>query len=119
MHDAVVAAAGEALNPVSIGLHVVSDVIGWMQDGADLDLDIVPTIQAVSRGKRHSVNSWRFYAGAVAQAKAARLRGLPAAVMPANVVTFRPQTDTSGRPLPSISEVLAKIVAEEAAHAAG
>jgi hypothetical protein len=119
VHDAVVAAAGEALNPVSIGLHVVSDVIGWMQDGADLQLDIVPTIQAVSRGKRHSVNSWRFYAGAVAQAKAARLRGLPAAVMPGNVVTFRPQTDTSGRPLPSVSEVLARIVAEEAAHAAG
>lgn len=36
----------------------------------------------------------------------------------ANVVTFRP-TDTSGRPLPTMSEVLARIAAEDAAHAAG
>lgn len=35
-----------------------------------------------------------------------------------NVVTFRPATDTSGRPLPSVSEVMAQIRAE-AAHAAG
>lgn len=119
IHAAVVAAAGDALNPISIGLHVVSDIIGWINDGADLRLDIVPTIENLSRGKRHSINSWRFYANAVSAAKAARERGLPPAVIPsANVVSFRPQTDTAGRPLPSVSEVLARITAE-AAHAAG
>lgn len=95
VHAAVVAAAGEALNPISIGLHVVSDVIGWIQDGADLHLDIVPTIEAVSRGKRHSVNSWRFYAGAVAQAKAARLRGLPPAFEVSNSPFARKRLDLS------------------------
>lgn len=119
IYKAVAAAAGDALNPVSVGLNVVSDVIGWINDGADLRLDIVPTIENLSRGKRHFVNSWRFYAGAVAQAKAARERGLPPAVIPSpNVVTFRPATDTSGRPLPPVGEVLARLTAE-VAHAAG
>jgi len=47
---------------------------------------------------------------------ARRFKAKPAAT--ANVVHFRP-TDTSGRPLPTMSEVLAKIAAEDAAHAAG
>ena len=47
---------------------------------------------------------------------ARRFKAKPAAT--ANVVSFRP-TDTSGRPLPTMSEVLARIAAEDAAHAAG
>jgi len=118
IHSAVMAAAGEALNPVSIGLNVVSDVIGWINQGADLDLDIVPTIAAISIGKRHCVNSWRFYASAVSNATSARKRGLPPPIEASGkVVHFRP-TDTSGRPIRTTSEVLAMIAAEDAAHAA-
>ena len=118
IHQAVMAAAGDALNPTSVGLNIVSDVIGWINQGADLHLDIVPTIEAVSRGKRHTVNSWRFYASAVSNAANARKRGLPPPTETASkVVHFRP-TDTSGRPLRSTAEVLAMIAAEDAAHAA-
>lgn len=118
IHSAAMAAAGEALNPVSIGLNMVSDIIGWINQGADLDLDIVPTIAAVSIGKRHSINSWRFYASAVSSATNARKRGLPPPIEASStVVRFRP-TDTSGRPIRTTSEVLAMIAAEDAAHAA-
>lgn len=47
---------------------------------------------------------------------AQRMKASPPATP--NVVTFRPATDTSGRPLPSVAEVMAQIRAE-AAHAAG
>jgi len=50
----------------------------WMAEGADLQLDILPTLKAVGQkahGKR--INTWNYFTRAVAEAKATRLAGLP------------------------------------------
>jgi uncharacterized protein YdaU (DUF1376 family) len=50
----------------------------WMAEGADLQLDILPALRAIGQrdhGKR--IRAWAYFTNAVAQAKAARLAGLP------------------------------------------
>jgi hypothetical protein len=69
-------AAGECLNSASPSLFVLSDVIGWMADGADLQADILPAIRAASR-RAAGVSSWRYFAQAVANARDRRKAGLP------------------------------------------
>ena len=72
-------AANGALYPLALNLQVVSEPIGWITAGADLELDILPTVRAMAgRCKHHSVRSWSYFAGAVADARDRRLKGLPA-----------------------------------------
>jgi hypothetical protein len=67
--------ASEATAP---GLSSMGEPVSWLAQGASLELDILPAIRAVAaRPRRTPVASWRFFAGAVADAKAARERALP------------------------------------------
>ena len=90
--DQLSAAANGALYPLSINLQVVSEPIGWLKAGADLELDVLPTVRAMAgRCKHHSVRSWSYFAGAVADARDRRLKGLPA---PSPEVPMRPPPPT-------------------------
>ena len=71
-------AGGSALSPISMALHIVSEPLGWIDSGADLDLDIVPVVRAMcAKAKPASIQSWRYFGGAVAKHRDARLQGLP------------------------------------------
>lgn len=79
-------AANGALSPIAIGLQVMSEPIGWIEHGADLDKDILPVVKALSHKVRpQSIKSWNYYAAAVSDAKDNRLRGLPAPTEPKGV----------------------------------
>lgn len=80
LHRKLLAAANGALNPLAkgTGLICVAEPIGWIQQGADIDLDIVPAVAAVAhRVQPGSIRAWSYFRGAVSDAKAARERGLP------------------------------------------
>lgn len=73
-------AAGPALDPTSIGLHVLSDPLAWLHSGADLHLDIVPTIRArCAKARPGSIRAWAYFSQAIADARDRRMRGLPPA----------------------------------------
>jgi hypothetical protein len=60
----------------------LSRLSAWLRDGADLELDILPTIAAVVARKRQTIPGWLptrldYFDGPVADAKAARLKPLP------------------------------------------
>lgn len=67
-------------NPVNCqGLLSLATPLMWLDEGADLDRDILPTLRALGQrdhGKR--IRTWDYFTHAVAQAKAKRLAGLPA-----------------------------------------
>lgn len=72
--------ANGALNPLakSMGLQSVSEVIGWIQSGADVELDILPAVREVAhRARPGSVRAWSYFRGAVADYRARREIGLP------------------------------------------
>ena len=103
LHEKLVSAAGDALSPLSIGLQVCAEPLGWINGGADLDLDIVPVVKALSKSVRAgTVNSWKYYRNAVIQARDSRLAGLPSPVAPkgAQVVPFKVTTATFVKPAP-------------------
>ena len=74
------AGEGAVASPAACpGLMHVGAVVGWLEAGADLEIDVLPTIRAVSarhRGKP-PIKAWAYFAGAVADAKSAREAGLP------------------------------------------
>jgi uncharacterized protein YdaU (DUF1376 family) len=71
-------AASGALYPLALSLQSVGEPLSWLREGADLDLDVVPVVGALARRARpQSIRSWGYFAGAVADAKARRERGLP------------------------------------------
>jgi len=70
LHRLLVEAAGACLSRTSPQIEMVSDALGWLGDGCDLALDILPTLKA--NGKRkpaNSVRSWSFFADAVREAR--------------------------------------------------
>lgn len=80
LYDKLVAAANGSLHPLAVGmgLMAVSDPIGWINSGADLDLDILPAVREVGhKAQKGSVQSWRYFAPKVAENKQRRERGLP------------------------------------------
>jgi hypothetical protein len=78
LYEKLSAAANGSLYPLAVGLQVVSEPIGWIEQGADLDKDIIPVIRALShKVKPQSIRSWNYFGPAVSEAKANRLRGLP------------------------------------------
>lgn len=78
LFEKMAAAANGALSPVAVGLNIVSEPIGWIEHGADLEKDILPVIASLGhKAKPRSIQSWAYFRQAVSQAKDARLRGLP------------------------------------------
>ena len=76
----VEAANGCLVNPASAPkLLMLSEPLRWIANGCDLELDILPAIAAIGqRGTRNAVASWEYFAPAVADAHATRLRPMPA-----------------------------------------
>lgn len=107
-------AGGTALSPISVALHIMSEPLGWISSGADVDLDIVPTIRALAaKAKPASIQSWRYFGQAVAKSRDARLEGLPPPQSGArsNSPTVRPPVQSKMR------EAIARRQAAEAAGA--
>lgn len=68
------AAAGPIMRLNCAGIHDTSPIVGCLRAGADLGLDVLPTIERLARTKpAGSVSSWAFFVDAIAKAKAARL----------------------------------------------
>lgn len=81
LQDRLLDACNGALdNPANcLGLLNLAIPQMWLAEGADLELDVLPTLRAIGQrdhGKR--IKAWNYFTAAVAQTKAARLAGLPA-----------------------------------------
>lgn len=91
-------AAGDAINSAHPAFIVLSEPIGWLVAGCDLDADILPTIAGIAARPRASpVKSWAYFAEAVRTARDRRL----AALQSPNVVPFDPRgshVDADRRP---------------------
>lgn len=71
-------AGGDALDPNSKDLCVLSVPLAWATEGCDLELDVLPAVRAVAaRASPNSVRSWKYFDRAVADAKARRLAPMP------------------------------------------
>jgi uncharacterized protein YdaU (DUF1376 family) len=82
LQDQLLEACNGALdNPVNcVGLLNLSIPEMWIDQGADLERDILPTLRAIGQrdhGKR--IRTWAYFTNAVAQAKATRQAGMPEA----------------------------------------
>jgi hypothetical protein len=74
-------AAGSALaNPAAYpGLLSLSTPRMWLEQGADLDRDVLPTLRSVAERRKRAnerITTWDYFTAAVANAKARRERGL-------------------------------------------
>jgi hypothetical protein len=104
-------AAGGALDRSSVSLEVLSDPLAWIGGGADLDLDIVPTIRArCAKARPGSIRGWAYFTQAIADARDRRLKGLP----PASIVPF---TRENRHDVPTTSQILRAKAAELRAEA--
>lgn len=75
----VSAANGSIANPASFpGLLNMSIPLMWIEQGADLERDVLPTVAAIG-AKKHGkgIRSWDYFTAAVAEAMAKRKSGLP------------------------------------------
>lgn len=72
---------GSLDNPANrMGLLNLSTPMMWLNQGCDLELDVLPTLRAAGQkyhGKR--IRDWSYFTGMVADAKAKRERGMPTA----------------------------------------
>jgi hypothetical protein len=77
----LVAANGAIADPaVAPGLLSLAEPIRWLENGFDLELDIVPTIRSRAHKQRpRTIRAWSFFTEAISEAKAARQRPLAAA----------------------------------------
>jgi uncharacterized protein YdaU (DUF1376 family) len=92
-------AANGSLSTVAIGLECVGEPIAWIRGGADLELDVLPMVRALGhRAEPRSINSWRYFASAVAQAKARRERGLPQVHIPDSPDAMKNLRSILGKP---------------------
>ena len=98
-------AAGPALNRTSTGLADLSRPLAWINAGSDMDLDILPAIRRVCQAKPpNSVNGWKYFEGAVMDAKASRTAPVPegkARASPSNILKiidiFEPKETAHGQ----------------------
>jgi hypothetical protein len=65
---------------VAQGLFDLSVPLMWIQAGADVDLDIVPTLRAVGKSRKRGISSWRYFSERIAETVANRKAGLPAVI---------------------------------------
>ena len=72
-------AAGNALNtPSGPDLLSMARPMHWLEIGADWELDVLPTIKAhAARGRPHTIRSWFYFDGPIADAMARRKRPMP------------------------------------------
>lgn len=100
MAERVTAACNGALASQAIapGLASMSTPLMWIEQGADLDRDVIPTLTALGK-KYHGkgIKSWDYFTSPIAEAKARRERGLPTVTL-----TDRPQTGYRMQPPPLI-----------------
>lgn len=86
-------AAGEAMASQAIapGLAAMTIPLMWIDEGADLERDILPAVTAVAAKRRGkgAIASWDYFTRPVAEAKARRMAGLPAVEVPAGSPTAR------------------------------
>jgi uncharacterized protein YdaU (DUF1376 family) len=69
------ALASEAVAP---GLAAMTIPQMWIDSGADLERDILPTVCAIAAKRRGArIKTWNYFTDAIAEAKAVRERGLP------------------------------------------
>ena len=71
-------AGGKVVNEAMPGFMVLSEPLGWLNSGCDLEMDVVPTIQRVvqtARGAR--ISGWAYFRAAVTEARDRRLTALP------------------------------------------
>lgn len=98
------------LHPSAADLQVVSVPYGWLQAGASLAIDILPTIRAkAAKAKAANVKSWNYFTQAIADAHAARTAPLPEA----NATPIRAAKRTGG--MAAIERLKAMYAADEAA----
>lgn len=83
LRERLIAAAGDGLAQIAAAPNLlnVSVPSQWLADGCDLDLDVVPAVQAVAakavkRGE--TIHSWVYFNDAVRKARAVRLLPQPA-----------------------------------------
>lgn len=82
LRERLMGIAGDALanEAAAPGLLHIGVVAGWIENGCDLERDIVPAVDARARAAIRSgkkIHSWSYFAQAVADAKASRLRPMP------------------------------------------
>ena len=71
-----------ARDAISLNVNDLSFPRMWLEQGCDLERDVLPTIRSVcSRKHARGIRSWKYFHEAVADAKAIRLAGLPATVI--------------------------------------
>lgn len=98
------------LHPNAADLQVVSVPYGWLQAGAILAVDILPTIRAkAAKAKIANVKTWNYFTQAIADAQAARTAPLPEA----NAMPVRASKRTGG--MAAIERMKAMYAADEAA----
>lgn len=71
-------AAGQAIDPTRYGFQDLSRPKAWLAEGCLLETDILPAIRRVAeRAAPMSIKNWRYFDGAVADARANRTKPLP------------------------------------------
>ena len=109
LSDLMLDAGKGCLHPNAGDLQVMSTPIGWLQDGADFEIDILPTLRAFAKNKPGAmIRKWDYFNNMIAAAKAARTRKLPD-VSADNVVPMQSRYPTSN------SRIRARMLAEHAA----
>lgn len=87
-------AAGTAINSAHPAFLNLAEPYGWLAAGCDLTLDVIPTLAGVAA--RHSgppVRSWRYFAGAVTEARDRRLSAARPAVPSTQIMTLAGEPD--------------------------
>lgn len=97
-------AGGTALDRNSFSLEIASKPLAWIAGGADLALDILPTIKRISsRAKPGTIRDWEYFRRAIIEARDGRLAGLPAfvpvVVTPSDPTVWITEDDPRFRPL--------------------
>lgn len=72
------AAAACLKNPAaSPGLLILSEPRRWLEQGCDLELDILPALRAVAARGTRNIGGWGYFTNAVAEARARRTAPMP------------------------------------------
>jgi uncharacterized protein YdaU (DUF1376 family) len=73
-------AGGVSINEAHPGFMVLAEPIAWLENGCDLEMDIVPAIQKTVRSKRSGqIAGWAYFRAAVQDARDCRLAPMPEA----------------------------------------
>jgi hypothetical protein len=76
--DKLFEAAGNAMKRGNPGLEVMSTPRNWLENGCDLEMDVLPTVREIaSRKPSQSISTWSFFTAAIADAKAKRTAPMP------------------------------------------